>query len=274
MPLSFFDDVIEAQTQVLCFKLTQAPAADDGSPAIAQLTALLREWADETVGVTLANIAAKAQEVRTRLRAFVLVGQIFGLPTRRFVALALERADCDAAVKVRQLALQRISELMPSVVDNEQLRELTPAIGKKLVDIACKDASNKMRAAAVRVLGESFEPNRSIVSLVVARVNDKDAAVRAAACETLKALPFDVVSRFVTWPDWTQLLACAHDSDDAVRAVLDTLFVGLLRHQLAGASDRRQVLIETLASLRFVENDHSLGDMVKRHIGLIEQMMS
>lgn len=182
-----FDDVIQLQTHVLCYKLAQAD--DDGargSPALTQLVAVLREWCDETVISTLVTISVKAHDPRTRLRAFELVGEICGQATERFIALSLDRVDRDPALKVRTLALQFIADLMPRVVETPTLAPLTPRIGKQLVDVANKDPINKMRAGAVRVLGEAFEPNRSIVSVAVTRVNDKDALVRAAACDVLK----------------------------------------------------------------------------------------
>jgi hypothetical protein len=273
LPLSFFDDVVDAQAQLLCFKLAQAFNVEHGSPALAQLVALLREWNDDSVAATLASIAAKAQDARTRFRAFELVGDIYGVATPRFIALALDRIDNDPVLKVRQFALERIASVMPSIVDLPHLAELTGPIGKKLCDVATKDSSSKLRAGAVRVLGESFEANRSIVGLVVSRVNDKDAAVRVAASAALKAMPFDVVCRFVSWSDWTQLLACASDSDDSVRAALDGLFVSLLRHHAAQATDRRKALIETLAQLQFCKNDELFGDMIKRHIAVIKSML-
>lgn len=189
LKMQMFDDVIESQSHVLCYKLAQADdAAGRGSPALAQLVAVLHEWRDDAVMNTLASVAGKAHDPRTRLRAFVLFGDICGRATERFIKLALERVDCDPALKVRTAALQSIADIMPTVVESADLAPLTPSIGKQLVDVANKDSVSKMRAGAVRVLAEAFEPNRSIVAVAVARVNDKEALVREAACEVLKGM--------------------------------------------------------------------------------------
>jgi protein-disulfide isomerase len=95
-------------------------------------------------------------------------------------------------------------------------------------------------------------------------------------CWGCAGLPFDILARFVTWNDWTQLLACLNDQGEATRPVLDTLFVSLLRTQMERTSTaalRRQQLIDTLSSLQMVKNDNTFGPMVKRHMDIIISMI-